>query len=277
MPSQEPKSASAPTGYQSNPFQLLRPSWEGFKPNAGPYIGLIAIMLGFGVIAALVVVGLGFASRDIVTTVIAALAAVAALILLSAVFLGPATVRLQLAMARGQKLGFKDAFKGESGVGWRLLGVGVLTFLALIGGAILLIIPGLIFATWFSFAGYVVVAENLGVLAAMRRSKELVKNRFWDAFGTNSLYQSPGIFYLLPGVGWILVIAASFIIAPLPAIRYNQLVELKKTGDGKDIRTSPANFLAVLLAVIAMGANGNDTNLSRYSTPNQLEKNSGPY
>src|SRR3989344_1916391 len=62
---------------------------------------------------------------------------------------------------------------------WKVFATSALEILAILGGLILLIIPGLIFSIWFTFTISVVVAENLSGTAALKRSKQLVKGRFW--------------------------------------------------------------------------------------------------
>lgn len=51
----------------------------------------------------------------------------------------------------------------------------ILCFLAVMGGFILLIIPGILFALWFGLYQHVVVIERIRGLAALRRSKQLVR------------------------------------------------------------------------------------------------------
>jgi len=57
-----------------------------------------------------------------------------------------------------------------------LIGTTILIYLAVMGGLILLIIPGILFALWFSLSQHVVVIEELAGVAALRRSKHLVRN-----------------------------------------------------------------------------------------------------
>ena len=49
-------------------------------------------------------------------------------------------------------------------------------------GLLLLIVPGLVFLTWFALVAPVVKLEGLGVAAALRRSRALVRQRFWSVF-----------------------------------------------------------------------------------------------
>jgi hypothetical protein len=65
----------------------------------------------------------------------------------------------------------------------RLIAVDVLLALIVLAGLLLLVVPGFVFFTWFALAGPVVEIERLGAVAALRRSRELVKGSFWRVFG----------------------------------------------------------------------------------------------
>ncbi len=56
--------------------------------------------------------------------------------------------------------------------------VSILVFLIVLGGFILLIIPGIIFAIWYAFAVYYNILENKKGLTALKSSKKLVKGRW---------------------------------------------------------------------------------------------------
>jgi hypothetical protein len=56
-----------------------------------------------------------------------------------------------------------------------LIGTSILVWLAIIGGLILLIIPGILFALWFSLSTHVVVIEEIAGPEALGRSKKLVR------------------------------------------------------------------------------------------------------
>lgn len=62
---------------------------------------------------------------------------------------------------------------------WPVLLVASLTALAALGGFLLLIIPGIIFSIWYAFSYYEVVLGDVRGLEALKKSKELVKGRFW--------------------------------------------------------------------------------------------------
>jgi hypothetical protein len=64
----------------------------------------------------------------------------------------------------------------------RLVVVDVLFVLIVMAGVLLLIVPGLVFLTWFAMAGPVVEIERRGAIPALRRSRELVRGTFWPVF-----------------------------------------------------------------------------------------------
>ena len=78
----------------------------------------------------------------------------------------------------------KSSMKDLLKQGWGLLGKFFITsFLAgvvVVLGFMLLLIPGIIFAVWFSFVLGVLIFEGKSGTAAMSRSRELTKGRFWQ-------------------------------------------------------------------------------------------------
>jgi hypothetical protein len=61
----------------------------------------------------------------------------------------------------------------------RLIAVDIIFGVCVIVGLVLLIVPGIVLFTWFALAGPVVELEGAGVRAAFRRSRQLVRGRFW--------------------------------------------------------------------------------------------------
>ena len=70
----------------------------------------------------------------------------------------------------------------------------LLAGLAILGGFILLIIPGIIFSVWFAFALYAVVLDGQKDIGALRFSKKLVKGRWW---GTLWRFILPALIYIV--------------------------------------------------------------------------------
>lgn len=72
-----------------------------------------------------------------------------------------------------------DLFKDGSSYVGRFFWVSILTGLIVMLGIIALIIPGIIFAIYYSFSTWSLVYEEKRGMDALRRSKELVKNYWW--------------------------------------------------------------------------------------------------
>lgn len=67
---------------------------------------------------------------------------------------------------------------------WPILVAGALAFLAFYGGLLLLLVPGILFALWFSLAVPVVMAEPVGPVKALGRSRALTRGYRWVLLGT---------------------------------------------------------------------------------------------
>jgi len=79
---------------------------------------------------------------------------------------------------------------------WMFFLLSLVIFLILLGGYILIVIPGIIFTIWFYFSGTFFVDKGLGVKASLSKSRELIKGKFWQVFGRAIIF---GIFSILVG------------------------------------------------------------------------------
>jgi hypothetical protein len=69
----------------------------------------------------------------------------------------------------------KDALSHAPKIVWPYFLTSLLLSLIILVGFLLLIVPGIIFAVWYSLVGIVVIVENIKYMQALTRSKELVK------------------------------------------------------------------------------------------------------
>lgn len=213
--------------------ELLKRSWQIYKARFIIFILISAVSL--------VAVPLSFVNP----TAFLVFFPVFILWFFVVIFLGlwTATAMLYAIKDRNLKIGFKESFKRGLHKIWPSLGTNALVGLAVLGGLILLIAPGFIFAIWFAFASYLVVAENLSGKKALSRSKQLVKGSFWAVVGRslvlgiimivislilNSLFS----FMFGKDIGSAISSIASIFIAPFTTI-YMVLIyeELKKIKD----------------------------------------------
>lgn len=66
---------------------------------------------------------------------------------------------------------------------WKYFLASLVLGLIIIGGLILLVVPGIMFAIWFSFTLFLVFDKDLPVKQALKDSKAMVKGRFWKVLG----------------------------------------------------------------------------------------------
>ena len=108
-----------------------------------------------------------------------------------------------------------------------------LTLITVAIGFMLLIIPGVIFFTWFSFSIYVLVFEEIKGTKALQRSRELVQDYWWPVFGRIFLF---GIMATI--ISWVPVfgvVVSIFFFTPLGVIYgyfiYQDLKQIKSVVD----------------------------------------------
>jgi len=94
---------------------------------------------------------------------------------------------LSLYKKQNASMNLGQAVKGGLKYFWKYLGLSLLVVILLIPLFILLIIPGLIFSIYWVFSGYVLMGENTGIWESMKRSKLIVKGRWWTVLGYSIL------------------------------------------------------------------------------------------
>lgn len=110
----------------------------------------------------------------------------------------------------------KEIFKiGYKKIGRFLLISFVLGIIVLFG-IVLLIVPAIIFGTWYSFSTWLVIDKNMGVRESLKTSKQMVKGKFWKVLGRSIVF---GLFsfvisVVLSVIPYVGTLAVSF-AAPL--------------------------------------------------------------
>lgn len=116
-------------------------------------------------------------------------------------------------VAKGKAGSIEDVFRSSWGnTIWRLLGVDILSGLIIALGFVLFVIPGIIFLVWFSFAQFIVVTENVGIIESLRRSKKLVSGYFWGILGRFLVFI---LFFILIRIGVSIVVFVGPILLAL--------------------------------------------------------------
>lgn len=171
------------TGELRSIEQLFSDSWGIFKERFGTLLGLylLPILLMLVIIGVFAGIGLllALAVPDLRAAFIATGTLIGVLIGIIVVFWGFAGFTFAVA---DQGLGMQDALTK----GWQRLGAFVWLYTVIgyviTGGFLLFFIPGIIFLVWFAFAQFILVNDDDRGMNAMLKSKEYVKDRWFDVF-----------------------------------------------------------------------------------------------
>lgn len=260
------EAAGTPQGYISNPLALFKPSMQAVRLNLWDL--LIPVLIFIGAVILLVVTLFGSLAVNPAAAVNIGLFTGSIFLIIglviAVVVLAPYTNLVLLASAKGEKLKFREAISRTPHYSLKFLAAGFLALLAILGGLILLVIPGLIFAAWFSLAPWIIVNEDIGAVEALKKSKALVKGHVIEMWGMLGFGSAVGILNIVPIVGPIITIAAGFIYSAAPAIRYLQLEQLQGTDERTKIHW--ANYLVILLALVG-GTINNHAKTTAPTTP----------
>ncbi|MFA5124300.1 MAG: YciC family protein [Patescibacteria group bacterium] len=81
------------------------------------------------------------------------------------------------------KLSLTEAIKGSVKYWVKYFVVGLLFGLIIVGGLILFIIPGFLWAVIFCLASVILIFEDTSIIGSLKRSRELTKGYWWAVFG----------------------------------------------------------------------------------------------
>ncbi len=166
-------------------FKLYRQHWQ----NLIVIVAVIVVPLSFAQVTLESVTRRGFDRRsDLVSGALVAGALVSLVVLVVSFFMWTVVTGAISRAAAGTFLG-RDLDLGESyryGLArfWSIVLIGVLSALAIVGGFILLIVPGFIVLAHLTCVIPVLVIEGRRGREALRRSWDLVRGFAWQVFGT---------------------------------------------------------------------------------------------
>jgi hypothetical protein len=86
------------------------------------------------------------------------------------------------------KMTVSEAIKGGLTYFWKFLGLSFVLGILLLLLYLLFIIPGIIFSVFWIFSFYVLMREGTSISESMKRSKLIVKGRWWTAFGYSFVF-----------------------------------------------------------------------------------------
>ena len=176
-------------GRQTNVIVLLGDAWSIYKQRLGTFLGVMIIPTLITVILGAVLTSSGFLSFSFLFSgqVVAGTGLLFFLAILFVIIIFIIQIWSQIALLyvikdREENIGVREAYRS----GWRkifsYLWVVLLVGLVVLGGFLLLIVPAIIFAVWFSLANFVLIAEDIKGVKALRKSKEYVKGKWGGVF-----------------------------------------------------------------------------------------------
>lgn len=155
--------------------------FELYGKHFVPLITYAAIF--YGVIALLWAVVFTVFLTSTAAAIVVSLVGIAITVVASVLITGAYIVGLDEADRTGSFPSFGTVWPRVTPLLGALIITGLLSGLGVLGGLILLVIPGLILATWWFVASPVVMLENLSGVDALKRSRELVRGNGWTVFG----------------------------------------------------------------------------------------------
>lgn len=81
-----------------------------------------------------------------------------------------------------EKIGIRKSFKKSQSKIFDFFIVGLLTYLMILVGFLLLVLPGIMFWIYLSLVPFVLVCENIKGKAVLKRSWGLIKGHWWEVF-----------------------------------------------------------------------------------------------
>lgn len=123
-----------------------------------------------------------------------------------------------------------------------LIWAAILVMLAIFGGTLLLIIPGIIFGLWLVLTSQIVVLENLKATKAMGRSKALVKGSLGKVFALGF------VAILITGiVSYIFQYGAGLVVRSMEMTLTSKLTAVQIMGLVGTVLTTPITAAAFIL------------------------------
>ncbi len=184
----------------------VRFGWQTFKDNAGFLIGAMAVAL----IAVMIPLGLMAATEN--SEVLSLLFFI--LYYVVAIIVGIGGLKILLMLVDGEKPSIGDLFRH-----WHLflnyLAVTILYGLIVMGGLLILVVPGIYWGLKFYFSYVLVVDKGMGPIEALKESARITEGVKWDLIG---LYAVIGLVVVIGYLALFVGVLASVPVAGLATL-----------------------------------------------------------
>lgn len=162
-----------------NPIELISQAWGIFTKRFWLFVRITLLAVLF----LLIVLGIGMVSNSLSGS---STAAAIVLVVLGFVIFFYTIFSMQIALliaVTEENISARDAYRKSSKFFVAYVLAAVFSSLAIAGGLLLLIIPGIIIMVWLSFYQFVLISEGEKGLSALSKSREYVRGKWWGVFG----------------------------------------------------------------------------------------------
>jgi hypothetical protein len=159
------------------PKQLLIQSWATFKKTWKVLVRIVALVAAPTFVLVAMIMGIALSGYTTVAIILGLI-----LVMLAVYFFSWAYSAIIYVLSNSHeehRTTARKAFVHTKARVWVMIGVGILISLIVMGGLILLIIPGIIFSVWYGMSRYIVITENLSVIESLKKSRSYVDGYFW--------------------------------------------------------------------------------------------------
>jgi hypothetical protein len=218
------KTAEVESSNLPGAFDLFKPSVDALSLNIVTWIQLIFVPLASFFVALAIVALFAGAKLDILAVVFGLAAGIAFVVY--ALLMGPTALVLQLRSAQGTRTDWRSAVQAGRHFFWRFYGLSICAGLLILGGFILLIVPGLYQIRRYFLAQYILVDTDSKVFDTLRASAAMSlrdKHDIWNVIGVEVLI---GLIGIVPFIGQAISFVGNILYYFAPAIRYEQIKRL---------------------------------------------------
>lgn len=162
------------------PKQLLSGAWRLFRSRIKTLLALMLIpAVSFVAAVGLSLLFIALMPENLIWLTVLLIVAVAIVAIIAMVPVYPA---IFVDLKEESNIGWKRSYLQGFKYFWTYLWISILTGLAILGGFVLLVIPGIMVFVWLYFAPMLAVLEDARGTDALRKSREYVRGRWWPVF-----------------------------------------------------------------------------------------------
>ena len=202
---------------------ILRQAWLLYRHRLRTFLGVMIIPMLVLIIGVIAIINVDGLLKSTPLSSIFAAGGVVLLIILAVTFfmivyisLTWGEIAMLYAIKDGQEgIGVAEAYRRSWHKMLSYWWISILVPFITMGGFLLFVVPGIIFAVWFSLAKFILVAENLKGMNALLKSREYVKGKWSGVFWR---------FLFIDVLSLIVFLAMTFVLRLIPNSKYVEYV-----------------------------------------------------